>query len=241
MTTALLSAIIVAAQVVETVTGFGATVIALALGVHLVPLETLVVALVLVGLLQSAWLVARGFRHVVWRLLLVRVIPACAVGMAAGRLLFDVIGSGRLKIVLGVFVALVAAVELVRLFRAPGDPARFNAPVGIALLAGGGFFHGLFASGGPLVVYFMSREITDKRAFRATLSVLWLLLNLVLLATWIPGGRVTGVHLLLAAMLLPALAGGILLGELVHARVNEVVFKRTVQVVLLFTGVFLIF
>lgn len=241
MTTALLSAIIVAAQVVETVTGFGATVIALALGVHLVPLETLVVALVLIGLLQSAWLVARGYRHVAWRLLLVRVIPACAVGMAAGRWLFDVLGSGRLKVVLGVFVAAVAIVELARLFRVPGDPARLGKPAAIGLLAGGGFFHGLFASGGPLVVYFMSREITDKRAFRATLSVLWLLLNLVLLATWIPVGRVTGEHLLLAATLLPALAGGIALGEIMHARVNEIVFKRTVQVALLATGVFLIF
>jgi len=61
MPVVLLSLIIVAAQIVETVTGFGATVIALALGVHIVPIETLVVALVLIGLLQSLWLVARGF------------------------------------------------------------------------------------------------------------------------------------------------------------------------------------
>jgi len=202
--------------------------------------DVLVVALVLIGIGQSAWLVARGFSHVAWRTLLVRVLPACAAGMAAGRWLFDRLGTGRLKLVLGLFVAVVAAVELVRLFRKPAPPAKLPAPAGIALLLGGGVFHGLFASGGPLVVYFMSREVGDKRAFRATLSVLWLVLNTVLLATWIPGGRIGPEPLRLAAVMLPSLIVGVAIGEIVHSRVNEDVFRKTVQVVLLATGIVLL-
>jgi len=107
-------------------------------------------------------------------------------------------------------------------------------------LAGGGFFHGLFASGGPLVVYFASREIPEKGRFRATLSTLWLTLNTVLLISYAFTGRPLAGAATRAAALAPALVAGIVVGEVLHARVDERAFRWIVQGLLFLTGLFLL-
>ncbi|MDQ1257992.1 MAG: uncharacterized protein QG656_2600 [Candidatus Hydrogenedentes bacterium] len=235
-----LFAIIVLAHTIETVTGFGCTIVALALGVYFVPVEVLVVTLVAIGWLQSAWLVARGFRVIRWRLFFTRILPGAALGFPVGIWAFGILDSEQLKLVLGGFVTIIAALELVRLFRSGEVGKPLKPALGFALLGAGGFFHGLFASGGPPIVYFTSREIHDKGAFRATLSWLWLLLNSTLLVTYAVSGRLDREPLELAAFLLPALVTGILAGEILHRRVNELAFKKAVQLLLLATGLMLL-
>lgn len=240
LTIALLGAVVVFAQTVETVTGFGGTVLSLSLGAHLLTIERLVVSLVLVNVVQNTWLVARGFRYLRLRLLLTRILPMCGIGLAAGTLLFHKLGASGLKPVLGGFVVVIAVLELTRLFRSSRQPAPLSTVAAAALLVGGGIFHGLFASGGPLVVYFASREMPEKHAFRATLSLLWLILNSILIVSYGVGGRLDRSAFMLSAAILPALVLGIALGELVHRKVDELKFRKIVQGVLLLTGVFLL-
>ncbi len=239
-TLCVLAVIVVGAQLVETATGFGATVMALALGAHFLPLDTWVVTLVLIALLQSSWLVARNVRHIELGLLLKRILPLCALGLVVGRMLFSVLDLAGLQVVLGCFVVTVAVLELVRLQRGKAAGAALPAPVAGGLLLGGGIVHGLFASGGPLVVYYVSRRLPDKRRFRATLSLLWLLLNTTLAITHGASGRLNGATLQLAGAILPALVMGIVLGEILHKRMNDLLFRKVVQGVLLVTGVFLL-
>ncbi len=240
MTLILLTIILVVAHIVETVTGFGATIMALSLGAHLVEVEVLVVALVLVAWIQSVWIVARGFRHIRWDLLLTRILPFCALGFPLGVWCFRSLGGEALKLVLGAFVVVVSSMEIYRLFRGGGDVKKLPPAVGMGLLGGGGFFHGLFASGGPMVVYYASREIQEKSSFRATLSVLWLSLNTVLIISYAFFGRLMGEPTKLALYFLPALAFGILVGEILHYRVNELAFRKLVQIALFLTGVSLL-
>ena len=240
MTLILLTCILVVAHIVETVTGFGATIMALSLGAHLVEVEVLVVALVLVAWIQSVWIVARGFRHIRWDLFLRRILPFCALGFPLGVWCFRSLGGEVLKLVLGAFVVVVSSMEIYRLFRRGSEVKSLPPAVGMGLLGGGGFFHGLFASGGPMVVYYASREIQEKSSFRATLSVLWLSLNTVLIITYAVFGRLMGEPTKLALYFLPALAFGILVGEILHARVNELAFRKLVQIALFLTGLSLL-
>ncbi len=93
-----------------------------------------------------------------------------------------------LIIVLGAFIILVSAVELIGLYirkSAAGPLPRYLA---VPVILGGGILHGLFATGGPVIVYYAGREIREPQAFLGTLAVLWLILNVVLYATmWISG------------------------------------------------------
>lgn len=215
-----LAAILVVAHTAETILGFGSTLIALSLGVHLFPLEKLLSALVMFGLVQSVWILSRAWRHIDRTLLLTRILPFAAIGLAAGIFLRDVAGETLLKHILGGFVVAVAAVELVLLAR--NHPRKFGVPLHTAapLLVGGGIFHGLFASGGPLIVYYSSRAIPRPEVFRATLSALWLVLNIVLIVQLGLQGRVTPEVTKIFGSALPGALTGMLIGSRIklHAR-----------------------
>jgi|MDTC01.3.fsa_nt_gb uncharacterized membrane protein YfcA len=234
----ILLVVIFFAQVIETSIGFGATVIALSIGVQFVPLGELVVVLVLNALVQSTWLAVRG-RHVIeWRIIFTRLLPGVVVGFPLGILGGIYWDESILKMFLGGLVIFVALKELSRSFL-NSDPGIRSKWVNGAFLAGGGFFHGLFATAGPMVVLYASRRLPKKGQFRATLAVLWLMLNFVMLGSFLVQGRVESSSVLQASVFLPALAGGILLGEFLHARTPEKVFRAVVHVLLLVIGVLL--
>ena len=237
MKTLLVACIIAFAHFVETSTGFGATVIAVALAAHFIPIKTLVVALVLIAWLQSAWIIARSFRHIRWDVFLGRILPLTALGLPFGIWCFRALATDQLQTVLGLFVVAVAVLELVR-FRSNGRAVKPLAEwKGLAVLFGGGLFHGMFASGGPLVVYYAARKLDDKRSFRATLSLLWIVLNSAMIASYALSGRLDVESISLAATLIPPFLIGVVAGEILHARINELAFRRFVYVVLLLTGV----
>lgn len=238
MTEALLFLAVALAQLVETITGFGGTVLALSLGAQLGPIPPLVTALVAIGWLQSAWIVARAFREVRWATLLRVILPLTLPGLALGALFASRADEALLRRALGTFVIAAAALELLRLLRG-GATAKLPAVVTAALLLAGGFVHGVLGSGGPLIVTWLSRAVPEKAAFRATVSALWLLLNTALLLSLSlrPEKLPEAAPIFLVA--LPALLVGIALGELVQRRVPERAFRLVAQGVLLTTGVLL--
>jgi len=200
----------------------------------------LVVSLVMLGLLQSVYLVACGRRFIEVRLLFRNILPLCALGLLAGACLSNGLETALLQSILGVFVVAVAILELCRLLISRDRAPRINPIAARILLLGAGFFHGIFASGGPLIVYYASREIDEKRVFRATLSLLWLVLNSVLLCTFIATDRLSSSQVALAGQLAIGLVVGIVLGELWHERIDSRSFRLVVQGVLVITGIVLL-
>lgn len=234
----LLGCVLVVAHIAETTLGFGATLIALALGVHIVPLETLIPVLVILALLQSSWLVARWFRHIEWRILLRHILPAAGLGIPVGIWCRGLADESQLRMILGTFIVVVSSIELVRLFRRQMLPGELRWYYRIPLLGAGGLFHGLFATGGPLIVYYASRQLRTQASFRATLSTLWLVLNTVLLVGFWMNAQIGFETIKMTAIVLPGLVAGIVLGSLI--RVKELTFRRVTYGLLLFSGLVLL-
>src|SRR5688500_2352589 len=163
--------------------GFGGTVIAACLGAQLLPLDELLPAFVPLNLAMSAWLVTSGRDAIAWRVLLRTIALPVAAGAAIGLALFHIPAKQVLAAVFGGFVALLAVLQLVR--PAAGS---LNRAWRTGFLAAGGIAHGLFGTGGPMIVYVTRRELPDKRAFRATLAALWLVLNVALLVNFLALG-----------------------------------------------------
>ncbi len=234
-----LMVIVAVAFSAEAITGFGATVLTVAMGAHLMPLAVLLPAYVPVNFLLSAWLLARHHRHLDRPLLLRRVLPLVGSGMVLGLLLYRLQPGKSLLIGFGAFVALLAALELWRIARrAPGRPPGVW-QTRVALVAGG-IVHGVYGSGGPLIVYATSKSIADKSAFRVTLSALWLVLGAVLMAHYAMLGQLTTATLLTSVSLLPALGLALLMGEKLHHRVPEAPFRVLVYALLLVAAVSLL-
>ncbi len=232
----LLAALVFAGFLVEAAAGFGGMVVALTVGALFMPMGSLLGVLVPVNLALSTYLLVRGLPHVAWGFLLKRLVPLMAVGLLVGMLLARSTSTGWLKPVFAGFVVVVAAQQLVQL-RAGTAPARLSPWVAGAWLFGGGLIHGVFATGGPPTVYVASRELPEKAVFRASLSAVWVLLNLLLLPRlWVERSLSPQT----SALLLVPLVVGIVAGEWIHHRLDERKFRVAVAVLLLAAGMTLL-
>lgn len=225
---------------VETVLGFGATLITVAIGSFFVDLDLLLPAIAPLNLMLSLYIVARYHREIDRRVLLRKLVPLMALGLPLGIALLWMADASVLKRLFGGFLVGVSALELWREQRAPTAAKPLSRVAESALLLAGGAIHGAFMTGGPMAVYVASRIITDKARYRATLSSLWAILNAILLTLYAVRGELTPHVRGMTLALLPAIALGMVSGELAFRRLNAAMFRTLVFVMLLASGIALV-
>jgi uncharacterized membrane protein YfcA len=227
---------------VEAVTGFGGTVVALSLGARWFGIEELLAWFLPLNLGLSLSLALRGRTAIAWHALGTAILPMMLTGLAGGTALAWVVDADGARALFAGLVIVVAAAEIVAFAKSDAADAITSLPplVQRLMLLAAGVIHGLFATGGPLAVAVIGRNLTSKAALRATLAVMWLVLNVIVLARLSVRGHVDASSLGTSACLAPALAGGLVLGDLVHARVSERAFRGAVAGLLLVVGVLLL-
>ncbi len=233
-------AIIFGAYFVGTVLGFGTTILVVTFGAQLVELDVLLPVVSPLNIGLGGYIALRHYRATRWRLLLRRCLPTVAVGVPLGLLLFNLRELTLLRLGFGVLVIILAGLQLRATLarrRAASEPIR--GPRGAALLFLGGIVHGVYATGGPLIVYVMGREIDDKSAFRSTVSTLFLPLTIALIVDYLLLGLVTTEVVELGLMSLAPVLAGLWIGEWAHRRINERSFKLGLWILLLVGGLVL--
>lgn len=229
----------------EGITGFGCTALAL-------PFVTLILGDLELAkhiLVPIAWCIAFFIvivsrRQIIWREYL-RIVLIAFIGLPIGIYISKNLPKDQLQLLLAVFMTLIGIHGLARQASrsAKESPARgWKRTVLSGLIPLGGLMQGAFGSGGPLVVVYATRTLTDKSVFRATLCLVWITLNTVLLTSWAldPDFADLNLRALRAvAICAPFTIAGILLGNAAHHRINEVTFRRVVYGVLTLSGVVL--
>lgn len=230
----LLGVFILFAYAVEAMIGFGSIVISLSLGALLLPIPDLLPVLVPLNIVMTGYLAFKYRRHIDRPTLLRVVLPLMALGTLAGYGLRPWLDETLLKHLFGLLIVWFAIRALRQSFRAYRVPTRARWWTRVWTLMAG-ITHGLFAAGGPLLVYALAGVNLDKARFRATLVVVWFCLNSALtFAFALDGSLVPALaHL---ALYLPLLALGVFAGERLHHRIDERRFKRAVYTVLLVAG-----
>ena len=230
----ILAPIILFAFTIQAMTGFGSVVIALTIAALLFPIPRLLPILVALNLPLCIYIVARHWRLVDWKALLA-VFPVMTVGLGIGVYLTPMLDGPLLRKVFGALVVLFAAREVFLLIRArPTVP--LNGVVFQAWMLTSGVVHGLYASGGPPLVYALSRRVKDKGVFRVSLMFVWLVFNVVLFGIYVYQGRWSGELALETSILLVTIPIGLWAGELLHHRVPDRAFRLTVQATLIVAG-----
>ena len=238
MLSAWLYPIVLVAFAVETALGFGAAVVGLALGTLFMPLEELLPAFVPLNLALSTIIAARNLSHVRWRLLGAPLLPCLALGLPFGLYALSRLDARIMKAAFGVFVLGLSAIELAKVARPhPSAPSSLGRLGSWGLLWLGGVIHGAFATGGPMVVYVMGRKpALGKDAFRATLSALWFVVNVIVVGTYVVLGTVNRASLGVSLELALPVVFGIVLGEWAFRRIPEQRFRVAVFAMLAVAG-----
>ncbi len=226
------AAVIFLSYAVQTVTGFGSMLLAVTFGAHLLGIREIVTLAVPISMVQTGYIVWRHRDGIAWRLLLRRILPLMGLGMALGFSAFAGTESVWLRYGFAVMVLVLAARELWLRVRTSADPKRVARPMpaaaSVAAMFGAGIIHGIYATGGPMLVYALGRESLSKHAFRSTLSAVWLVLNAGLLIGFSIEGRYAPAVGLDLLVLLPAVPLGVALGEWVHDRVDQRRFELAI-------------
>ncbi|MFT5575633.1 MAG: putative membrane protein YfcA [Bermanella sp.] len=223
------------AYTVETVTGFGSIVIALSLGALLLPINAMLPVLVPLNICMTGYLAARHQRNIHWPTLLKLILPMMAIGTVLGYGLRPWLGDAGMRSLFALLVIWFAGRELYRSWKSDTNGVERGGLWTRCWMLMAGVTHGLFASGGPLLVYALAGVQLDKARFRATLISVWFTLNSLLTIIFAIDGSLF-IALPRVATYLPILIVGVVIGEWLHSRISEERFKLAVFLLLLLTG-----
>lgn len=231
---AVIALIVTFAFFTQAATGFGAVVIALTFGAFFYPVNVLLTWFIPQVLLLSAYMLIKHHDHIDWNLLLKVILPFMGGGLVLGQVIYYAADTQLLTLLLGV---VVAALSLRALFVKPKtDKAGPFWPWALSA----GVVHGIIATGGPILVFGLNQQKLDKAAFRSTLLVVWLVMGVVLISSFIISGQLTKESLPQIGWLALCIPVSIVLGEYAHKRMNAELFQRIINVILLFCGMALL-
>jgi len=235
--------IVLITHCLEGITGFGCTVLALPFIIMLLGIKTAVPVLVILAWILAAYIIIRSWRHIRWQELLFIIIHV-GIGLPVGMMIFDYLPARGLKAILALFMVAVGLHGLYKTLKTRQHiiaGSQSNTPTKSLIMRGvlflGGIIHGAFGTGGPFVVIYASKALTDKTLFRVTLCLLWFTLNTVLIIQWLISGLIWEADIMrYTGWALPFLIGGMLLGDYLHHKVNEYYFKIMVYIILFGSG-----
>ena len=225
---------------VRGVAGFGSGVVATPLLTFVLPLSVTAPLITLIGFFVSIRQAMRDWHLIEWRRVTI-FIPGSLAGVALGLYVFKTLDQIFLARVLGAYILLYALYSLAgeRLFKRPlTPPAWLIHPVAALGALVATIFGGL---AGPIYVTYFDALKLSKSVFRVTVSTTLLALNLIRSVGYIATGvfRIDD-FVLVAAAFLPV-AIGTLLGDRLHDRLDPRAFRRAVGVLLIASGVGLLF
>lgn len=223
------------ANIVEGITGFAGTMLAMPAAMLLIGVKEAKVLLNVVALFVSSTIAIQERKNIHWREM-IKIVLLMLVGMVIGLYLFNTLPVDGLSKMYGILIMLVAAKGL--LVKKESKELPGWALVGIVL--GAGIIHGMFLSGGALLVLYAMAVLKDKVVIRATLAPVWISLNLILLVQDIAYGNFTPKSILLAAACLPVVALALYVGNKLHKKINQDFFVKLTYVLLVIAGVTLL-
>jgi hypothetical protein len=225
------------AYFVRGISGFGSGLIAVPLLALRFPLPEVVPFMLIADFGASGLVGGLSFQRVDWAEIR-RLLPATLIGVVLGTQLLVSLPPALLLTILGGFVLAFALRSL--LLRQRGFTAASRHWAWPAALSGGAV-SGLFGTGGPPYVIYLSHRINEKSTLRATLSALFFLEGLLRIATFLVTGLLTGMAVWQRALVAaPLIVAALYVGSHVHSRLSDRQMLRGVSLLLLGSGVSLL-
>ncbi len=249
-------------HLINSITGFAGTVLSMPFGIMLVGYPVAKPLLNVFGLGCGVYVFLGNRRYVIWREVW-RIVLIMGAGILVGIHIKERViqQQSLMYLILGIFVILLSIPGLIGQFRNPkkkgqgdanaaGTEASAKAPVTteaarvspfLYLLPPiAGVVHGIFVSGGPLLIGYLAKRLPDKNEFRSTVSTIWIFLNGMVLVDDIRSGFWTREECLITLASVPFLVGGMCLGTYFYHKLSQRTFMILSYVLLLIMGLTLL-
>lgn len=224
--------IIFLAGVIQGITSFGFSLMAVPLLGFFLPLKTVVPMLIIYSLLLNSIILYHIREHVNLKKIYILVL-AGIIGTPFGIYLLKILDENILKVIVGVIVTLAAIINIYGYKIKVKNERLSYIPVGLA----SGLLNGSVSLSGPPIILFLTNQEVEKQAFRANLTSYFWILNIITIPTYFISGLITNDVMKYTLYLFPGLIIGVLLGIRVGNRVNETFFNKLTLSLIIFTGI----
>lgn len=223
------------ANVIQVITGFAGTVLAMPPSIYLLGMDNAKVVLNVMALLSGLMIAVMSYHHMNKKEV-IKICVCMVAGMTIGIQICKTVPSEQiLLIIYGVIILLIAGKNLLCHRQRTLPKALLLV---ILLLAG--VIHGMFVSGGALLVVYAAQVLKEKEEFRATLAPVWVVLNSILLVSQVRQGVFTEGNIRLILISIIPLFMATWLGKKLVKKVSQKVFLNLTYVLLLVSGLSLI-
>jgi uncharacterized membrane protein YfcA len=219
------SAVFVAAMM-QIVAGFGFALLGVPLMTLAIEPKIAVVVSALTGVFVTTWQAVRS-RADTDRVLVRRLTIAAYVGMPFGLLVFITVNDTVLRLLLGIAVLIAVVMLALRVNLHHAGP-RLDYAAGFA---SGVLNTSLSTNGPPLVFALQARQLSPV-TFRATITTVFALSNILGLSLFIASGKITRDGLIAATITIPAMVLGQAVGYPIRKHVHGERFRWLVLVLM---------
>lgn len=227
--------VIFISNTIQTITGFAGTVLAMPLSIKLVGIDDARVILNLIALISCCIIALKNFKRINKKELL-KIIVFMLIGMFIGIKLLEIFPINYLLKVYGIIIILIAIKNLVI-----QNKSNMSKGIGIIVIIIAGIIHGMFMSGGALLVVYAAKVLRDKDEFRSTMSLIWVILNSILLFTQVQENIVSLREIVITIIALIPLFIAILVGKKLYEKLDGRLFEKIVYGLLIISGLLIIF
>jgi len=223
--------IIFFAGLIQGITSFGFSLVAVPLLSLFIPLKIVVPVLIVYSLVLNSIILYNLKEHINIKRISILVV-AGVVGTPFGTYLLKILDENILKVVVGLIVVLSSVINYYGFkFKVKNEKLSYI-PVGIV----SGLLNGSVSLSGPPVILFLTNQGVEKQIFRASLTSYFWILNLITIPTYFISGLITKDVTSYTIYFFPGLILGVLLGIKLGNKVDEVFFKRITIGLVFFMG-----
>ncbi len=222
------------ANMIQGITGFAGTVLAMPFVILLYGIDVAKPSLTILALLAGLLVALKGYRHIVWKEFF-KILIIMFVGVFIGEYIYLYLQTEVLLQIFSVFVIVIAVMGIL-------EKKEWNLPEPVLnfILLLAGIIHGMFVSGGPLLIMYAVKKIPEKDNFRTTVSMLWVVLDIYLIVKQTAAGLMTEFTLSATLCSVPALIIGVFIGNHLAEKLTQKTFLKLSYVLLLISGISLL-
>lgn len=236
MTALIVSVVVFAAVMTQSVVGFGLALVAMPLLANLIGIRLAAPLVALVGFATQIVLLIR-YRHALDLAAIKQVAIGSVLGIPLGVIALKHVNETVITTLLGVIIIAYALYALL----APRLPELRQAAWGYGFGLAGGVLTGAYNTGGPPLVIYGSCRNWEPQAFKGNIQALILLHSGTVLVAHTVGSNITLATMNNFVIALPAIALGIWVGSLLEERISTRLFRKVVLGVLIVLGLMLVF
>lgn len=225
--------ILFGANLLQAITGFAGTLISMPPVLKLIGAGEAKALLNAIAQISSLMIVCTGFKYINWKEFF-KIFICMVCGMSAGIWIYNHFPLQQLLIFYGIMIIIIA---LKKMLIKEKTEKVIPVWIGIIILLSAGIIHGMFVSGGALLVVYAASVLKDKQEFRATVALIWVTTGCYITGTQVVNGNFNNhVIWLLIAGIIPVFAGTIIGTKLVK-RIPQEIFMKLTYILLLLSGI----